>query len=181
LSGENEAEDSGQLAVMDAVVFFAGAILISAGLLSLPGQIRGNSDTNDATIDVARLLDTVLASSIGTNLTMDTGRPVTVSRQALVRDCLAFEGEFLIRGGEPEVFAELNLAVTAIFDGCAPAGMDAYLLLVYRSCSEPLLALPHLPDEEATRAASSVELTLDDGLELLIVLVLSPSAPSELD
>ncbi len=175
-----DCRDEGQLALMDALVFFVGAILISSMLLSLPGKASTSTRTSDSSIETARLLDSVLSASIGANLTLELDRPVHISRQSLVRDCLAFEADFLVRGEDPDRFSQLNSIVVDMLRECAPSSMEPHLLFVYRSYSEPLLALPHLPGEECTRIASSVGLALEGGFEILVVLVLCPSAPSEL-
>ena len=180
MSGRIDRKDLGQLAVMDAVVFFAGAILVSSVLLSYSGEPATTHQESADSLEVAHLLDSVLSSSIGSNLTIVYDQSIQVSRQALVRDCLAVEGDCLFRGGETDGFADLNTIVLEMLGAGAPPVRAPHLLFVYKSYSEPLLALPHLPDHVDERFASHVTLTLEGGSEILVVLVLCPSAPSEL-
>ena len=181
MSGRIESDDLGQLAIMDAVVFFAGAILISSSILSFSNIQPAIEEQSDASLEASYLLDCVLSASIGSNLSVDAGHPMHLSRQTLVRDCIAFEGDCLFRGVEASGFSDLNLIVMRMLKECAPPSVDPCLLIVYKSYSEPLLALPHIPDDVRERIASSVTLTLEGGSEIMVVLVLCPPAPSELD
>jgi hypothetical protein len=180
LSGGIDSLDEGQLAVFDAVVFFAGAILISSVILALPGHQTISNESCWNSVRAAELLDGLLSSSIGTNITIGLELPVIVPSRTSIRDCLAVEGAYLFTGGESDGFGPLNSIIMGLLEDCAPPFLDAHLMLVYRSFSEPLLALPHAPDDMSKRTATSTTMTLEDGSELLVVLVLCPSSPSEL-
>lgn len=164
---------------MDAVVFFAGAVLVSAAMLSYARSPSEAILEADASVDVARVLDSVLSASIGTNVTVDNGERIVISSSAVVRDCLAVEAEHLFRGGDGEIFSEINDAALELAEECIPGEMDPHFLFVYESFSEPLLAFPELPDDGYKRYASHVTVSVDGGAEILLVLVLCPPAPSE--
>ena len=177
--GKADSRTVAQLALMDAVVFFAGAVLVSAAMLSYARPPSVAFQEAEASVDVARVLESVLSASIGTNFTVDYGERIVISSSAVVRDCLAVEAEHLFRGGDAEIFAEVNQAVLELAEECVSGEMDPHILFVYESYSEPLLAFPDLPDTGYKRYASHMTVSMDGGAEILLALVLCPPAPSE--
>lgn len=165
---------------MDAIVFFAAAMIISSMMVSFAGHGVDNDLFGQEASPAESLLNCFLSSSILSNLTVQLSDQIDVRWQTSVRYCLAFEGDALFRGVELDSFAELNGLLWERLSASVPCAFAPHLLLLSYSYSEPLLALPHVPQTDALGSSSSAAISPADEAKLSVVLVLCPATSSEL-
>lgn len=176
-----KSDDDGQLALLDAMVFFAIALVISSSLLGLSRDRSGESDDRWQMPFVESALKAFLGASLGERVILALDGGVVLEPWERVGGCLMAELHS-IRDGLPESeFGPLNAVLLSTLDGIVP-GPFTYSLLAYEPSSspEPLLCLSK---EGCTatgdRYASSVPMSDQDGAELLLVLELGPAALPE--
>jgi len=168
---------------MDAVVFFAAAVMISSVLMfysSGPGAIDG--DANQVCPDTAVMLDVVLRASIGHEVEVALGVGMTIPSTFTVYECLAAEMHALEGGVSNEVFQELNEAILAIIRSACGHSFVPHLLVLGPDLrmDSPMIAIPTVPPASFEAYASSCEMPRADGSQTLVALVLCPALLPEL-
>jgi len=108
-------ENSGQLALLDAVVFFAVSVVVSSVLLSY-GETFGSVDldSKEGTANPEEILGAFLNACIGSGITIQLSEPRLITEREKVSTCLAIEVEAIMGGLDPRLFSELNDVFTVI-------------------------------------------------------------------
>lgn len=184
MPGDLRGNSKGQLAFMDAMVFFAIAMLLSGALLA---QVRSASDeysvvVGGAEVDAANMLEVLMAVSIGQTLAITLEKTIVIASHEQVSECLRAELHALASGAEPEAFDALNEAVAEALRALAGPCMRASLVASFGegSSDEPLLEIPGRCHPAGLAYASSVDLPCGDGVVFKILLVLEPASSPKL-
>jgi hypothetical protein len=183
LFGDRARSESGQLALMDALVFFLVAVTISSVILyySAPGESHDAPDHGQGQGDPHEVLETILHSSIGSEIVVLTDVPRHISSDTDVSQCLLLEAEAVLDGMSIDAFGPLNDAVKAILESvCSP--MYESMLRVYSSSDaglSPIVSIPDVGLDSSQQYGASMELTHDEEKDLHVQLILSPAAFSE--
>lgn len=182
--GDLRKNGQGQLALMDAIVFFSVAMLVSSIVLVQVGAASRDSGDSvvEPPIDVPSMLQALMGASVGRAITIPLEPELRIQGQESVAECLSAELYALSVGCDADVFADLDDAFCDILRALSGPVMTAYLLAVHPegSSDEPFLSIPGLPQASDTTYSSSVELPCGQGLLFTIVLVLDPASSPEL-
>jgi len=105
----------GQLALLDAMVFFAISVVVSSVMLSY-GKDSGDMglDPCEGTSDPEMILEAFLNACLGSPVTIRSHDCLTIPERTKVSACLALEVEAMMDGFDPDVFVDLNDAYTII-------------------------------------------------------------------
>src|SRR4030042_683868 len=100
MSGDRRRDRSGQLALMDASVFFIVAVVVSTVLLyySALGRESEVANHGEGSADPCAVLEALIHSSMGRDLTVHLDIPRHVSSHTEVGQCLLLEAEELLTG-----------------------------------------------------------------------------------
>lgn len=184
MPGDLPRDKAGQLALLDAMVFFSIAMLVSSVLVL---QTEASSDATVGISDgpptsVGGLLGALMMASIGQPIKIDLGPGLTVMGQESVAECLSAELYALGSGAGPALFVELNEAVLGLLDSLTLPAFRGCLVAVHPegSSQAPALAIPGLPRASGLSYAASCQLPCEDGSLYTVTLVLQPAASSEL-
>jgi hypothetical protein len=159
---------------MDAMVFFAAAMVVSSILLSYESDSRPETEARPYP-DPSEALGVFLKASIGSDAVLSMADPVSIRAGDLAGECLLVELCGLSDGLPEDVFDPLNdLLSRMLSDICAPwawhlsASADAVTVLLELGCSS------------ITRVqqvfAGSAELADAEGRSYLVVLSISSCA-----
>lgn len=174
-----EADDEGQLAVLDAMVFFSIAGLVASMIMcQATGAWRsqdGFGDDLECGIDPGVLLRAFLPASIGQGITL-TGPPaLEVRPHDSVAECLLAQVQAILVGSDID-FSPLNEVLLGNLEDLCPPGWAPHLSVYWDGSSEPLLKIERTgrpPDVDSY--GGSCDLPGPDGSALLAALVLHPA------
>lgn len=176
-------DKSGQLALMDAVVFFLVATTISGVVLYYSSLDTPSTpqDHGQGQADPHEILETLLRSFIGTDIIVHLDIPRHISWDTDIGQCLLLEAEAILDGMMVEPFRSLNEAIRdAIYSICSPMYTPFLAVLSSEDAgSEPLISIPGPAEESSQRFASVMQLSHDEEKNLLVQLLLCPSALAE--
>lgn len=177
--------DKGQLAVMDAIVFFTVAMLIcSLQLAQLRGEVVSDDIGigRDARSDPSTLLMTILRTSIGQMIMIELDTPLTVSSETAIADCLASEAVALTRGHGTAAFEELNRRVLAIVSNASAPVALPHIVMAALSDGEydTMLVLEHAPIVSENCFAATQRILSDPSRDIVVTLVLEPTSLPEI-
>ncbi|UCE91843.1 MAG: hypothetical protein JSV90_01445 [Methanobacteriota archaeon] len=180
MSGSHDRSADGQLALMDALVFFAVAMLIcSIQIARLHRELSHEEALSevDARYDPLMLLHALLRTSIGCSLTLDTEPEVAVRPQARVADCLATQAIGLMSGQAPSAFEDMNGVILAIASSaCAPLTAPTISVSVIADGEHVLLfLLGGVAGSGGDRYAASIDLVTHETGRIVVTLVLHPA------
>ncbi len=182
MRGDRSERESGQLALMDALVFFSIAILASGVMISYMRSSTSEAVTGVDTppMDTSEILSVVLRSSICCEVEAPLG--IEVNGHESVVECLAAELYGLSMNVERQLFEGLNDAVGEVVDALLGPLLDWCIVVVHPlgNSSEPCLAIPGPRTFCGLAYAASAELLCSDGVLYTIILILQPATPSEL-
>lgn len=170
----------GQLALMDAIVFFVIAMTISCVLFyyaDLENSVpRCPSPGGQA--DPSEILPVFLHSSIGREIVLELDRTVHVSRESEVSICLELELDAISDGEDEDAFGPLNDQFVSILEAVCNPVYQPYLVCLQMTTGSPetILSLPGQVPQAATTYAASVEFPGSDGRQFLVILVLVPAS-----
>lgn len=171
MSGRRGADSGGQLATLDAIVFFSAAILVSSVLLSYGLEATKGAEIRP-TRDPANMLDVFLRASIGVDITLDLSERVVVRSNEQIGECLAIELRELVGGSPVESFLPLNQQLSNVLLRLCGHSLQHRLVVLDKSSHE-VLAIGMDLDRGARNAfASSMELR-DDGMDYVVILVIT--------
>jgi len=178
LHGRLHEEYAGQLATLDAIVFFGAAILVSSTLLAyaMPASDAGVVELD---IEPASMLEVLLRASIGEDIRLSVGGPALIRENDEIGECLIAEVHALREGVNPLAFADLNRAFGHVMDSVCGPCIDAQLVVLEKEDNYVVLEVPHKVSEVTNAFASSIELVDADGSRYIVELVLLPAAPPE--
>jgi hypothetical protein len=182
LRGDRSDRESGQLALLDALVFFSIAMLVSGVMISyVESSSRDTtSGVRGPSVDIAEVLSVVMKASIGREVEVLPG--LEISGYESVAECLSAELHALSANIEPGVFDCLNEAIGEMIDTLSGPLFDWHILVVHplgRS-SEPCLAMPGPCVPCGLAYAASTELPCNDGVLYTVILILEPATLPEL-
>ena len=164
--GKSRTRDTGQLAVLDAVVFFSSALVISS-LLLYYGLGQGSPVIIEKIAeDPSEILAVYLRASLGTTVLLPGNPEVVVRETDTVGDCLLAEASSLSRGDEPIRFSLLNSILCGALDSVCGLCVNPHLLVENVSDGAIVIALPDLPGEATDARAASMELEADGNIFL---------------
>lgn len=184
MCGRMNDSDGGQLALMDAVVFFAASMLISTALLAYasdfagPGSIHACNDWRDPD----EVLHAFLHASVGTELIVNLNSSVQIKGNEEIAECIAIETQALRSGAGIAPFEELNDVCLRILRSCSAPLYEPFLIVLCSDANgtEPILAIPWLPENHPEAHASSAEFPGLVGETILVTLILCPASSPEL-
>jgi hypothetical protein len=183
LSGARRIGQSGQLALMDALVFFMVAMAISSILLyySSSGITGTQDDHGQGMSDPHEILGVLLRSSIGREITVSQDVPRHISWDNEVSVCLLLEAEAIVDGMPPEAFDELNDAVLDLLRSLCNPVYEPFLsvMAVEDSGTARIVSIPGVPVQSNQMYAATMDLVQDEEKSLLAQLVLRPAALPE--
>lgn len=187
MSGSLRAEEDGQLAVMDAVVFFAIAALVSSMTFSFAASTTGSDHAvlQDSLAESAsEILGVFMRCSVGIALSVGLDPPVTVPGSEQVSDLLSCELEALLLGWPEAAFGHVNGALLDLLESMCPGGISPSLAAFGPggSSDAPLLVISHDQEPPTVAYAASTYLPVADGELFTIILTLEPSLlPEDVD
>lgn len=186
MSGSRRRDWTGQLALLDAIVFFTIAMVIMLILSSYSGEYLVSAAHHDTTSvagqDPGEILRVVLSASISKTVSIPVVDEGQLRPSVTVAECLATELELLEMGIDPGAFGELNAVLRDVVYSLLVPGLEA-CLLAYGTCADSsvlLLSIGELPEGSERRDSSHALLPSSDSSGFLVCLVLSPSALPEL-
>lgn len=169
MRGRRIDECHGQLATLDAIVFFSAAILVSSVLLSY--DLSGTKDSGvGPTQDPANLLDVFLRASIGKEIVLELGEHVTIRSDDQIGECMILEIGALSQGMPLTVFQPLNQEFSIALDRLCDTTFR-YRLVVQNADSEEVLQVGMDVDRECGNIfASSMSMRDVRGADYLVIL-----------
>lgn len=184
MCGRIDGESCAQLAVMDAIVFFIGAVLVSNILMSLvinlPNNSQGNSIGGDT--DPAEILRSFLATSLCEPVVVDIGHTFYMDDRTTAAESLAIELLALEAGHDVNQFARLNSLIYDMLRAVCNPAFKPYLLVLDMDddLSGPVLLIPCMPEATKNAYASSTEIPGSGTMVYLAELILCPTLLPEL-
>lgn len=180
MSGHRDKGTSGQLALMDAMIFFAASLLISSIVMSQAFQDRcDNVDAigAGAALDASSILGVLLRTSIGRSVPLDCENPVAVQPTTTVGECMAAEAVAILSGEPAEAFADLNGLILAIAELAVSPGIVPHLwiMLVTADGLKSIVRIEERPPVACERHAASFDLPAEDDARCFVTLVLEPA------
>lgn len=184
MSGPLRKTRAGQLALMDAIVFFSVAILISSIILSQTYQeYRAEVEAQefDAAYDVSSFLEVLLRGSIGEGLSLNVTGHMAISSATTIIECLAMEASALFLGESLDAFQAMNGLILIIAERMAGQQVVPHVW-VLRSLNDswvPIVEIEESPPLSENRRAAFFDLPADGVERCRITLVLEPALLSE--
>jgi hypothetical protein len=184
LCGRFNGECFAQLAVMDAIIFFIGAVLVSNILISYVPSIHSSSqgDLIGGDTDPAEVLRTFLATCLCESVVVDLGQPFYMDDRTTAAESLAIELAALETGHDGCRFDLLNALLHEMLRAACNPALEPYLLVIDpdHDSSGPVLLIPHVPDTTDNAYASSTEIPGPGTTTYVVELVLCPPLLPEL-
>ena len=181
MSGRNA--DEGQLALMDAVVFFISAITVTCVLFStVPHASDNDISPSKSWFDAGRTLTALLRSSLGSEVRATIhGEPLIISERTDIAECILLEAHVIAEGDGASDFGALDLKLSEILNAVCGPFMEPQLSVWLLSNGTPyeLFSLPGSPMETPVAYAATAELADSEGTKYLVLLRSVPSASSE--
>jgi hypothetical protein len=169
---------------MDAMVFFLVAVTVSTVLLylSAPRPETLVEDHGQGGADPSEVLETLIHSSIGCDLTVLLDVPRHVSSHTEIGQCLLLEAEGLLAGESASSFDPVNNAVWTILEGICSPVLDPFLSVwsITDSAPEALIMIPGSEPASDQKFGATVELRNTGERTLTIQLLLCPPSLPEL-
>lgn len=174
----------GQLALMDAVVFFVIAMTISCILVyyARAELARPGARPSDDQSDPEAVLQVFLRASLGEDVVLDLNGGARVSAGSEIAECITVEVDALVLGANLSDFRPLNERYVATLEAICSPVMEPYLVATHLSeeGERLMFSIPGDLPSSGTRYASSAELPCKDGSLFLLTLVLVPSTSASL-
>ena len=183
MSGRCTRASFGQLALIDAVIFFVISTAVSSLMLyyadaeavdQAPAMPEGQFDPN-------AVLRVFLHASLGADVTLGLDGGTHILASSDVAECIHIELEALALGADAGQFELLNQRLLLMLRGTCSVLLTPYLIATWLSedCHKTLLAIPIEPPQSRTRYAGSVEMSGLDESSFLLTLILVPASLSE--
>ncbi len=171
--GKPPHEAAGQLAALDAMVFFAAALVVSSVLLSYVEDSRVVTDEGPDR-DPAEALSVFLRASLGSDVDLLEDGSILIRARDQAGECLLVELSGLSEGLPKETYDRLNEVLSQILSSiCSPW---CWRLSIFAESSELLILGCEHGLESDTILAGSTELEGPAGKEYFAVLSVSSSA-----
>ncbi len=174
MSGRPHWREGGQLAALDAMVFFAAALVVSCLILSYDtdSSVGGGGGI---CIDPDEALSVFLDASVGSEVALQIGDPIVIRPVDQAGECLLVELQALSEGLQASAFDPLNEILCGILaDICEPYKWNLSVLVDPAYC---ILALGcDSVDDAVSVFAGSTNLEDHRGRTYLAVLTVSSLA-----
>lgn len=182
MSGDRSREHGGQLALLDALVFFAAAILLSSIVLSFSLGSSSTSAGMDSRVDASDVLTAFLHASVAESFEIVLDEPLKVTGSETFALCLSLEASTILAGGSAEPFEAMNEIVWEALLRLCPLGFSPCLVVTDKSgrLQDPLFVIPETSNGSEEVYAGSAWIPSASGEELLVVLKLAPAPLSEI-
>jgi len=187
LRGKSWNARDGQLALLDAMVFFAIAMLVTNVCSSYFGQTSasGLDSPGIGRCDPGMILGVFLEASLGRSIVIPSSPEAELDAKDQVSDCLLVEMECIENGGDSLVFASLNQLFLGILLEICPPGMSPLLVSysVARLIDQPVLIVSDptwTTYERMDVRAASATMSSSEQHVYLVVLKLAPATLPEL-
>jgi len=166
---------------MDALVFFAVAMLISSILMSraYAGSMDAVGHLDPLGVDDAtEVLPVLLRASLGEDVVIDTSDLVIIRRTATIGECLSAEVAALRSGESLAAFEVLNAVVLSAAERLVSPLVLPHIWLMYGTDGSLvcLAAIERQQPSAENREAASFDLPAEYGSRCAVTLVLEPSA-----
>lgn len=169
---------------MDAIIFFIGAVLVSNILMSYVAGLPSHSQASQigGDTDPAEILRTILWTSLSESVVVDLGQPFYMDDRTTTAESLAIELAALESGYDIDRFDHLNSIIHDMLRSVCDPSFELYMLVfdVDKNKSEPVLAIPRMPEASKNAYASSAEIPGSDATVYLAELILCPALLPEL-
>jgi hypothetical protein len=187
LRGKSWNAKDGQLALLDAMVFFTIAMLVTNVCFSYFGQTGASGPGSPSTgrCDPGMILGVFLEASLGRSIVIPSSPEAELDAKDQVSDCLLVEMECIENGGDSLVFASLNQLFLGILLEICPPGVSP-LLVSYSAANliNQLVLIVSDPTwttyEGMDVRAASVTMSSSEQHVYLVVLKLAPATLPEL-
>ena len=168
--------DQAQLALLDAMVFFAISAVICATLMAqVAAQLTGPDEAAPDPSETDELLAAFLGSSIGRAFIIQSPE-VEVTGYERFSDVLFMVSAMLLDGEDPGSFAEVMFYCHDVLDGlCEPWSSMLRLSSAEDGSLRTLTEVGEQPAAGVDTCASSQNLGASDGIGLVVTLVLLPT------
>jgi len=180
VSPRRESSDRGQLALMDAMVFFAVMLLICSLQLSM---CREDGVYDDMHLDLAgrsdpeSVLPVLLKASIGVRCVVSLESQLEVLAYTTVSECLAAEAVAVMRGAPLDPFDVLNGVILGIAANISHPLLAPHIVL-YHECDDDmtiLLRIERWPPSSEDLFAACCDLPEDGDVRLTVSFQLEPA------
>ncbi len=173
-----------QLALVDAVVFFLAAAIVSELLISLGCLDEFDSDLTSEPVgyDPDELSEAFLRSSLGVGLTVKvSGHDLRLTERDPILDCLLLEAHAIALGEGESDFSVLNIRLGEILNSVLGPFVEPSLRLVDITNGTPtvLVSLPSEWGEAESAYSASTEISDGTGRAYLIQLRLVPVSSAQ--
>lgn len=180
MCGRLTRDEPAQLALLDAMVFFAVSMVICGTLMSyVASRAGGPSEVADAGTDADESLATFLESSLGEGFALD-GLGLELTGRELFGETLLLISAMVLQGRPIEVFepvlSHIDVVLSRVCDPCAT--------LLKTSLADgdewaTLMEIGQEPSEAADTESASQNLGMCEGVAVMVTLVLSPALLSQ--
>jgi hypothetical protein len=175
LYGRDRADRQGQLATLDAIVFFSAAMVVSSVLLSYGLEAPQLAETGPGH-DPANVLEVFLEASVGTTIVLDPGERTTIRENEQIGECLGIELSELSEGMPLSAFLPLNLRFSDILDRLCGLSCP-HRLTVLDETSEQVLAIgTDIAAVTGDAFASSMDMRDVNGIDYVVILIILTGA-----
>jgi len=180
LSGARGRTRAGQLALMDAIVFFSVAVLISSIMLSRTYQEYTDEvevQEFDAAYDVSSFLEVLLRGSIGEGMILNVSGLITIRPTTTVSECLAMEASALLNGKSLETFQGMNDLILIIAGRMAGQQVVPHVWILHSLNDSwiPVVEIENRSPMSENRHAASFDLPADGADRCRVTVVLEPA------
>ena len=178
-SRKTRADAQGQLALVDAMVFFAAMLLVSGMLaaLCMPESESPQKATAGSRGDPATVLRVFLGSSLGAPVFLDKPMAFMLDSRQEVAECLAVEVQAVESGIAVSCFRSLNDMLLSILVTLCGLSLEPSLEVVRMTDFQPetLIEFGHELPKSQNIYASSTELPGSGDHVHLVKLELAPA------
>ena len=182
LSGYRKSGNEAQLAVFDAMVFFAVCLLTCSLLISnAQHSQRSQLDAALASDQAETLLRVYLASSLGVTMEIDRSGLIVTGHESIA-DIVATMVELRLDGVDMSPYTGIMAACGSVLSNICPDCWSPEMRAFRADATEmiPLLSFGEHEDRDSDRISASQTITTRDEIQVLLVLTLSPALPSHL-
>lgn len=177
--GGLRADRKAQLALMDAMVFFAFAVIASSMLIMSVSTHNSQSNELLWDVDVSSILETFLCSSISEEVVLDGSQTLTVPADTLVLDVLVLLVSIESEGGASSGCVRIERVLERMLEALEPQSCDLFLVIRSADVQGLQTIIPHAPPESRFQHAASATIPAYDGSLIVASLILQPSSLPE--
>ena len=169
---------TGQLALMDALVFLAVALLVSSLMLR---QVEGPAEPSVTDLEdtmphsTTEVLAVVMESSLGDRVAVDLWDRFVIPADTSFAECLLLEATAVMAGADASSFEEVEARIQGVVDSLLGPSLRGHLLVVVSEQVETaVVVIEHRPVESMQVSAASQVLS-DDGTRVVVRLLVEPA------